>query len=287
MAYLGTKPANQIIDSTLIADGTITTNDIANNAVTPTKLDRSYVPTAGGTMTGGLNTNSGNPLITFEGTSSATVGNAFKAPSNSVRTAAFISSSSGGPASCWWTDHNNVAVGAIDGIAGGGLSFWSHDGSWRQALRVFQGQSLPRMPFMIVCNAFGSRAYPDGTSNVYYDFLRQSGGGVGHNNNINFTFTHPGFYRITTTYRYGQGGDVWTSMRFVNGGTVLGISHGTGQGSGNDPATNVFDYIIRIGDSDINTNLQQQVIRGGSGFTIADTGHGDELVTVVQWVSGL
>jgi hypothetical protein len=30
MAYLGTKPANQVIDSTLIADGTVTTADIAS-----------------------------------------------------------------------------------------------------------------------------------------------------------------------------------------------------------------------------------------------------------------
>ena len=38
MAYLGTKPANQVIDSTLIADGTVTTSDLANNAVTQDKI---------------------------------------------------------------------------------------------------------------------------------------------------------------------------------------------------------------------------------------------------------
>jgi hypothetical protein len=38
MAYLGTKPANQVIDSTLIADGTVTTSDLANGAVTQDKI---------------------------------------------------------------------------------------------------------------------------------------------------------------------------------------------------------------------------------------------------------
>jgi hypothetical protein len=38
MGYLGTKPANQIIDSTLIADGVITTSDLANGAVTDAKI---------------------------------------------------------------------------------------------------------------------------------------------------------------------------------------------------------------------------------------------------------
>lgn len=38
MAYLGTQPANQVIDSTLIADGTITTSDLADNTVTDAKV---------------------------------------------------------------------------------------------------------------------------------------------------------------------------------------------------------------------------------------------------------
>ena len=38
MAYIGTKPANQVIDSTLIADGTVTTSDIADNAITTAKI---------------------------------------------------------------------------------------------------------------------------------------------------------------------------------------------------------------------------------------------------------
>lgn len=56
MAYLGTKPANQIIDSNLIAnstitsskiqDGTIVEADIANGAITTTKIADSNVTTA-------------------------------------------------------------------------------------------------------------------------------------------------------------------------------------------------------------------------------------------------
>lgn len=38
MGYLGTKPANQITDSTLIADGTVTTSDIADGAITTAKI---------------------------------------------------------------------------------------------------------------------------------------------------------------------------------------------------------------------------------------------------------
>lgn len=38
MSYIGTKPGNQVIDGSLIANGTITTNDLADNAVTATKI---------------------------------------------------------------------------------------------------------------------------------------------------------------------------------------------------------------------------------------------------------
>jgi hypothetical protein len=38
MAYIGTQPANQVIDSTLIADGTVTTADIADSAITTAKI---------------------------------------------------------------------------------------------------------------------------------------------------------------------------------------------------------------------------------------------------------
>ena len=147
---------------------------------------------------------------------------------------------------------------------------------------VFRG----KIPFMVVVHNNGQRTYPDGNSNVYYNLIRHNAGGVGHNNNYNFTFTHPGYYRMTTTYRYGAGGDVWTTMDLVDGSTILGTGHGTGQVA-NDPATNVFDYVVRIDTGNVGRNLQQRVRRIGSGFTIANTNYGDELITIVQWMGSL
>lgn len=43
MSYIGTKPANQVVDSALIGDGTITTSDLANSAVTSIKITDSAV----------------------------------------------------------------------------------------------------------------------------------------------------------------------------------------------------------------------------------------------------
>ena len=147
---------------------------------------------------------------------------------------------------------------------------------------VFRG----KIPFMVVVHNDGERSYPTGNSNVYYNVIRHSAGGVSHNSNYNFTFTHPGYYRMTTTYRYGTGSDVWTTMDLVDGGTILGTGHGTGQ-TVNDPATNVFDYVVRIDTGNVGRNLQQRVRRLGSGFTIANTNYGDELITIVQWMGSL
>lgn len=42
MGYLGTKPANQVIDSTLIANGAVTADDLASGSVTPIKLSQPF-----------------------------------------------------------------------------------------------------------------------------------------------------------------------------------------------------------------------------------------------------
>ena len=149
------------------------------------------------------------------------------------------------------------------------------------------GTLLGKLPFLMVADAGGSRSYPDGTSDVVYTSTIHNHV-ITHNGGLNFNFTVTGFYRVTTTYRYGVGSDVWTSMSLVNTGTagVLGTSHGTGQ-TVNDPATSVFDYIARIDTADLNTTVRQRVTRSGSGFTIANTAHGYELVTVVQFISNL
>ena len=144
-----------------------------------------------------------------------------------------------------------------------------------------------RQPFLEVVDRGGQRSYANGTSNVVYTNVIKNGGGVTHTGGTNFRFTKTGYYMITTTYRYGSGSDVWTMMDFVRGSNVLGQSHATGQSSGADPATSVFNYIIKISSSDLNTNCQQRVHRYGGGFTMSNTHYGEELVTTVVWVSAL
>jgi hypothetical protein len=74
MAYLGTKPANQVIDSTLIADGVITTADLANGAVTDAKI----AAMAASKLTGQLpdaNAPSGSVIQVVQATSTSYFGN--------------------------------------------------------------------------------------------------------------------------------------------------------------------------------------------------------------------
>lgn len=51
------KDANAVYDELRIQDNEVTTQKIADGAVTPEKLDRPYLPTAGGTITGNLAVN--------------------------------------------------------------------------------------------------------------------------------------------------------------------------------------------------------------------------------------
>ena len=38
MGYIGTKPANQVVDGFLLSDGSVTTNDLANGSITTDKI---------------------------------------------------------------------------------------------------------------------------------------------------------------------------------------------------------------------------------------------------------
>jgi hypothetical protein len=135
------------------------------------------------------------------------------------------------------------------------------------------GQTFTKKPYMQV-QTTGSRTYPDGWSNVYFD-VNKFNYNCSHNSNYYFEFYKTGMYRITVSYRYGSGGDVWTANRMYNVATAreLGISHGTGQ-TANDPATNHFEYFIEVQDADLyanaGNNVVMQWLRVGSSFTIAD-----------------
>ncbi len=76
MSYLGTKPANQIVNSDQIADGAVGTNDIANNAVTVSKLSATGTPDSTTFLRGDGSWQSVAPTTTqvLSATAGATVG---------------------------------------------------------------------------------------------------------------------------------------------------------------------------------------------------------------------
>lgn len=138
------------------------------------------------------------------------------------------------------------------------------------------------LPYMMVVRQ-GGYTVPDGTNNIIYDVLVHSKY-MTHSNGTDMTFAKPGKYLITTGWRFGSGGDVWTNVRLLDSdGTVRGIGFGTGQVT-NDPGPCSIHFIADIPLSRINQIMRMQFQRSGSGMGIASPAFGYAIVTTVNYL---
>jgi hypothetical protein len=137
-------------------------------------------------------------------------------------------------------------------------------------------------PYQMVVRTSGYTV-PSGNSDIVYDLLVHSRY-MSHNSGNNMIFQQPGKYLITTGWRFGSGGDVWTGVRLLDiDGTVRGLGYGTGQVNGNDPAGIEITFIADIPASRVNQNMRMQFMRSGSTMAIATpaNGFGYAIVTTV------
>jgi hypothetical protein len=136
-------------------------------------------------------------------------------------------------------------------------------------------------PYQMVVRTSGYTV-PDGTSDIVYDVLVHSRY-MSHNSGNNMIFQQPGKYLITTGWRFGSGGDVWTGVRLLDtNGTVRGLGYGTGQVL-NDPGPCSITFIADIPADRVNQNMRMQFMRAGSSMVIATpaAGFGYAIVTTV------
>jgi hypothetical protein len=119
MAYLGTKPANQVIDSTLIADGTVTTADLANEAVTGAKLENS------GVTAGTYGSASAIPAVTVDakGRITSVTTNAVTGGVTSLLGATGAVSSGGITAGTTYSLYDSTLYAGTSGFGQAGLSY--------------------------------------------------------------------------------------------------------------------------------------------------------------------
>jgi hypothetical protein len=140
------------------------------------------------------------------------------------------------------------------------------------------------LPYQMVVRV-GGYTVPDGVSNIVYDVLVHSRY-MTHSSGTDMVFQRAGKYLITTGWRFGSGGDVWTGVRLNDAGTVRGLGFATGQVT-NDPGPCFIQFIADIPSSRVNTAMQMQFIRAGSTMGIsspASTSYGYAIVTTVNYV---
>jgi hypothetical protein len=140
------------------------------------------------------------------------------------------------------------------------------------------------LPYQMVVRT-GGYVVPDGFTNIAYDVLVHSRL-MTHTDGVNMFFQRAGKYLITTGWRFGAGGDVWTGVRLLDAGTVRGLGFGTGQVT-NDPGPCFIQFIADIPSTRLNIAMQMQFIRNGSTMSIAtpaSASFGYAIVTTVTYV---
>lgn len=145
------------------------------------------------------------------------------------------------------------------------------------------------LPYQMVVQTDGY-VVPSGFSNIQYNVLVHSRY-MTHTDGVNMFFQRAGKYLITTGWRFGGGGDVWTGVRLIDAGVQRGIGYGTGQINSNDPGPCLIQFIADIPSGRLNVAMQMQFGRLGSTMSIATPsggsalgGHGYAIVTTVTYV---
>ena len=99
----------------------------------------------------------------------------------------------------------------------------------------------------------------------------------------NIQFQYPGTYRISVGWRFGTGGDVWTSLRLVDSGTHRGLGYGTGQVT-NDPGPCEIGLVATIPSDRVNTNMTIQFYRGPSTMAIGNPDAGYAVNCIINYI---
>lgn len=179
MAYLGTKPANQVIDSTLIANGTVTPSDLSTGAP--------YWSSSGNLGVGTSSPSQNLQVVSTTNGQGVLV-------SGSVDNVALNLSNSGTSGKTWGIFSANSNSGA----GGGALGFF--DGTAYRMILDSSGRVLT--PAQPAFHAFPNTAYDTSTSNAVIPFNNTAVNIGSHYNTSTYRFTAPiaGLYFFSASF---------------------------------------------------------------------------------------
>jgi hypothetical protein len=236
-------------------------NSNSNRTLTLPDAAGELFTNAGGTLTGGIQTQNATNIARFNGASDQEFGNAFASVDGDQRTALFVGKT--GPASCWWLDATSgtqVAVGAVDGAPasdGGGLTLWANNAtSWAMGLRVNGGTQahgsvdLPAQP--IIAGQMGTAmTNPTAAQLLAFDEFWVSRGITYNSSTRRFTVPISGIYRITLNPFKINNASVCRVCVGVNTDTPAQATHfGHSYANGSTYETGCIDSIVSLAAGD-------------------------------------